>query len=388
MFLVIAGFCAWGIRFDFSSKGMPFFTALIWPVYCKVFFKVPFSPVFCWELFAQCMYLLFRTLILLLTAGTRYRSIKDTAYVCSDSGLIITIFLVFLWGTGIWLLQKHIKSVMRDMLLRRYNMFLFLAVIEWFLVCFVFRMGWFQVGIFEVIIGFLCITAMFVIIVVQILISQCYVLKIEKINIISRNNRKEQEFLALKESYENSRKLLHNKKYELQHVLFLIEQQKDDDAKRFIKDIFQQIGEQQKKYVWTGVSEIDILLSKLKQKSEEQQILLQVDCDIRKIAIETADFCVLLGNLLDNALEAAQQCPKGKRFISILIKNVNEMTVLKITNTYQQEPVLKIDGRFQSGKSGDGHGWGIESVKDIVKRYSGEIDIKFMDHRFYVSILI
>lgn len=72
----------------------------------------------------------------------------------------------------------------------------------------------------------------------------------------------------------------------------------------------------------------------------------------------------------------------------MIVKSANEMLLLEISNSCKNEPVQKADGRFQSMKDGPEHGWGIESVRDIVKQHKGSMDITFSDSRFKVTILI
>ena len=60
---------------------------------------------------------------------------------------------------------------------------------------------------------------------------------------------------------------------------------------------------------------------------------------------------------------------------------------LYIANSYAEEPVKK-GRRFVSGKNdGGNHGWGLESVRDTVKKYDGLIDILYENKKFVVDIV-
>ena len=66
---------------------------------------------------------------------------------------------------------------------------------------------------------------------------------------------------------------------------------------------------------------------------------------------------MILGNLLDNAIEAAKQCAEGKRRIRLNISNRNELFQLCLENTSIQRPKVK-EGRFYTTKEDRfAHGW-------------------------------
>ena len=57
-------------------------------------------------------------------------------------------------------------------------------------------------------------------------------------------------------------------------------------------------------------------------------IEFSLDAKVSEIPMEDADFIVALGNLLDNAIEAAEQCQKENRKIWMSIQNINEMFLM------------------------------------------------------------
>ena len=126
---------------------------------------------------------------------------------------------------------------------------------------------------------------------------------------------------------------------------------------------------------WTGIPEINFMLNIKVRKMEEKNIFFKVDSKIEKIPMKDIDFVVLLGNLLDNAIEAA-------------FLNINDMFIFKVKNTSIYKPYEKNTKFYTSKKEKDEHGWGIESVKQIVRKYNGEIDFKYDKDFFEVEIII
>lgn len=105
------------------------------------------------------------------------------------------------------------------------------------------------------------------------------------------------------------------------------------------------------------------------------------------IGIETPDVVVILGNLLDNALEAVAKV-EDKR-INLYVAYQKGTLVIRIANTF--DGVLKRDerlGRLMTLKSGDNHGYGMNNVRKSVDKYNGNIEIKHDDDLFAVEVLL
>ena len=104
--------------------------------------------------------------------------------------------------------------------------------------------------------------------------------------------------------------------------------------------------------------------------------------------MEPCDIGIALGNALDNAIEAAEKCEEGKGKITCIFRNINDMFIFKVKNTSIYKPYEKNTKFYTSKKEKDEHGWGIESVKQIVRKYNGEIDFKYDKDFFEVEIII
>ena len=140
--------------------------------------------------------------------------------------------------------------------------------------------------------------------------------------------------------------------------------------------------------VWTGFSFLDFLINCKKLEMDENKIDFELEVDLYEIPIKDAELGVILGNLLDNAIEAAQRCELSNRRIFLRICNLNEMFLLSLNNSSTQMP-MTIDDRFITTKEDkDAHGLGVESVKRIVDKYNGNISFQYDDEHFEVDILI
>lgn len=102
--------------------------------------------------------------------------------------------------------------------------------------------------------------------------------------------------------------------------------------------------------------------------------------------IEEGDIFVILYNLLDNAIEACEKVPNGQRWIYLSLRQVNEMLMINIQNSFQVQPIYKKGELLTLKNDKHLHGLGMRSVKKIVLKYKGRIEYKAQQNVFDVSI--
>ena len=105
-----------------------------------------------------------------------------------------------------------------------------------------------------------------------------------------------------------------------------------------------------------------------------------------KLSISTIDLCVIIGNLLDNAIEENINLPQEDRFIHIYIGVKNTQLYLCFTNAAGKRKV-KYAKTFLSTK-GASHGFGVSRVESIVKKYEGFFSADSEDGGFTAEILL
>lgn len=98
-------------------------------------------------------------------------------------------------------------------------------------------------------------------------------------------------------------------------------------------------------------------------------------------------FSVILGNLLENALDACREQKEGDRIISIRSKANKDSFFLHIENTFDGKTIRDKNGDFISSKSG-GSGLGLKSIQKVVERYNGVFEAKESNSRFAVSVFL
>ena len=133
---------------------------------------------------------------------------------------------------------------------------------------------------------------------------------------------------------------------------------------------------------------INALLVYFAGLSKDGNIDFQVRAKIPDdIGIEENDVCVVLGNLLENALHAAYVYKGNDKLISVAIDYSNGCMLIAIDNTFDGKLKKSIDGSLLTTKT-DGSGVGLESVKNIAKVYNGLFKYEVKDNKFCVSVML
>ena len=123
-------------------------------------------------------------------------------------------------------------------------------------------------------------------------------------------------------------------------------------------------------------------------QSQEHEIDFLVQLSIPdKLNIPDIDISVLLGNLLENALDACKEQTQEKRKIIVRGKGDKHSLFFAIDNTCENAVKQNAKGQFVTTKKG-GSGIGIESVKHIVERYHGVFTAEKKGEIFCVSFML
>lgn len=94
------------------------------------------------------------------------------------------------------------------------------------------------------------------------------------------------------------------------------------------------------------------------------------------------DTCALLGNLLDNAIEACQKLENSKRYIQLDLKVDKGIFVLKLINPCKEKQISPFSLPKTTKKEKKLHGYGLRSVEEIVKRYHGHMEFHAQENKF------
>lgn len=138
----------------------------------------------------------------------------------------------------------------------------------------------------------------------------------------------------------------------------------------------------------TGNLAFDSVLLFYLDAAKKMEVTVESDLVIGEaLPISAPDLCVILGNLLENAVEAQQYLPKEKRLVRISARGDESSLVLAIDNRFDGT-LNSSAGDFVSRKEGDNHGMGISSISSVCKKYDGVYNIDVDGDMFMSGLVI
>ncbi len=135
---------------------------------------------------------------------------------------------------------------------------------------------------------------------------------------------------------------------------------------------------------------VNALLCYYQEKTEAEGISLSLDISLDyPPPVTDTEFCIILGNLLENACEACERMKSKKRFINVKLSMASSsILVIKVINSYEGSIRLAPDGTFLSSKVRDRKGIGLASVLSTTDNYNGIARIEYPENIFKVSLLL
>ena len=210
-------------------------------------------------------------------------------------------------------------------------------------------------------------------------------MKYKSLMVTNDYNQVSTQYQLLQELHEEKRRQIHDSVQRNILLAGYLKNNQIEEAKRYLAGITDQMI-QEKAPAFTGIPVIDIMLGYKRNAAQQLGIIFAMKLDVLFCPIALSDMCVLLGNLLDNAIEAVQALEVGQRRIFIKIITVNQIFTMQISNLYEGRR-RKTDGKYQTTKKKRTlHGIGLASVSQIVERCGGIMEIRDNDACFKITI--
>lgn len=138
----------------------------------------------------------------------------------------------------------------------------------------------------------------------------------------------------------------------------------------------------------TGNAMADAILNSKISLAKSKGISVKADAHIPvKLKMSELDLCVIIGNLFDNAIEASVALPEDQRLIRVYMDMKNTQLYISFTNFTATKKQSKSGNRFKTTK-GEGHGFGLLRIDNIIERLDGYLSRNSEDGAFTTEILI
>ena len=139
--------------------------------------------------------------------------------------------------------------------------------------------------------------------------------------------------------------------------------------------------------VESGNVSLDAILNSKLSYAIKQDICVNYKASVPKsLTVSDIDLCVLIGNLVDNAVEACEKLPKEERFLRLYIGIFRKQLYISVTNA-TNEVIKKLDNEYITAKRGN-HGHGLKRIDNTVEKYGGFINRKNEPGVFATEIML
>lgn len=208
----------------------------------------------------------------------------------------------------------------------------------------------------------------------------------EKALINYQNKILSQEMEEVRSIYMTMRGWRHDYHNHMQSVKAYLAKDNIEEAKAYINRLEEDLADIRLLFD-TGNLNVDAILNAKISLALENGIRCDYKAVIpKKLSVSDIDLCVVIGNLIDNAVEACRSVKKEEQFLRLYIAPLKQQLYITVTNA-TSEVVRKLDEEYISQKRGD-HGHGLKRINQVVKKYDGYINRKNEPGVFVTEILL
>ena len=191
---------------------------------------------------------------------------------------------------------------------------------------------------------------------------------------------------VIMESQHRFRALRHDMKNHILALQVLVQRKEVEEADKYL-DSMKNFMDNPGEYVKTGNDTVDSLLNYKILKANEVLKVVETKISIpEQLRLRSFDLNVLLGNLLDNAIDASMQTEDKK--LKITIKLDKGILFLNICNSCHRIAGGRSDFLETTKDDKVNHGIGLKNVRRIVEKYHGEITFLYGNDSMETDVMM
>ncbi len=211
--------------------------------------------------------------------------------------------------------------------------------------------------------------------------------------ILAQMHEKERQQYEMSKEYMD---MINIKSHDLKHILYGLKEKREPAAGEggagTVDEEMQRIDSLLKDYdseVKTGCEALDIVLTEKSGYCARHSIQFTPIADGSLLSfMDPADIYSLVGNILDNAIEAVAEAEEEKRMISLYMEKESGVAHLRVEN-YSPVPVMFSQGLpVTTKKDKFSHGYGTKSIRHTAEKYEGVATFKQSGSFFLADIII
>lgn len=193
------------------------------------------------------------------------------------------------------------------------------------------------------------------------------------------------------EEVENMYRQMRGVKHDLKHHIQTMKAHLIMNQYKELEEYLNELGEDLDivdTVIKTGNIRIDAVLNSKLAVARARGININAKAIVpAELEINEVDICVIIGNLLDNAIEACEkEKEKDKQFIRVYIDILKQQLYIYISNSMTDD-IQKSGERYITTKNGS-HGFGLLRIDRVVKKYGGYLNRQHEEGVFATEIML
>lgn len=240
------------------------------------------------------------------------------------------------------------------------------------------------------------VLCMIIMLFINLIIFKLYILLADEMELRRYNSVYTQQLELCNKHFQEKeiaileyRKAKHDIKQHHSLLLMMLNEKNYEMAKEYLSDLV----EESKNYNISICNTDNLVVDAIINAKYSLMKLLEIECTV-DIHIPTewsfvnADISILLGNSIDNAIEAADKVEKDKN-VKIYMAYEKNILLITIINTYTGKLIKDKQGVIKTSKNDkNNHGFGLESIRKIVEKYHGSVVIEDNHNQFALKMML
>lgn len=178
-------------------------------------------------------------------------------------------------------------------------------------------------------------------------------------------------------------------KHNLKNSLIIIDTYNKTNQNDKLQNYIDELMGETDIFIVPKIDEENIVTSYLNYKVEQakfKNIKVHIEnCLTTEIVIDKTDICQVIGNIMDNAIEANEN--NNNKYIDILLYNNDDYMIIKSQNPTNVPLIIKNNEIVTTKEDTKNHGLGLKSIKKIAEKYEGSLDAEVINDLFKIKVV-
>ncbi len=218
-------------------------------------------------------------------------------------------------------------------------------------------------------------------------LTEAYQRELERLTLNQQVRMYENQMGLMEESRLQTKAVRHDMKNHFLLLQKFIREGSYGEAEEYLKEIDANL-QVEKEYVRTGNNAVDSILNYYLEIAEENGAGITLDVKIPdSLPVNAFDMNVILGNLMQNAVEALSRCQEPKE-LRVSLRMQKNLLQIGISNSFNGKAIRRGEKLLTLKEDHENHGIGMENIRNAVHKYDGELRFRIVDQLFEVDAFL